>query len=99
MGLVGKYCYLSENDDELIYKDICFDEGIQIGEQHCPLFTLVNAEDFPGLCGSRINYDSYSTDKAKFSIGFASALSQLLACNPIHNQYLFIEDAQKTLKN
>src|SRR5690606_33504733 len=50
------------------------------------------------LCGSRINYDKYSTDKTKFSVGFASTLGQLLPCNHIYNQYLFIEDAQKTIQ-
>ena len=60
---------------------------------------LGDAADLPALCGSRINYDQYSTDKTKFSIGFASTLGQLLSCNHIYNQYIFIEDAQKTFKN
>ena len=46
----------------------------------------------------RINYDKYSTDKTKFSVGFASPLGQLLSCNHIYNQYIFIEDAQKTIR-
>jgi conjugation system TraG family ATPase len=52
----------------------------------------------PSLCGSRINYDRYSTDKTKFAVGFASTLGQLLPCNHIYNQYIFVEDAQKTIK-
>jgi conjugation system TraG family ATPase len=54
--------------------------------------------DLPALCGSRINYDKYSTVKTKFSIGVASTLGQLLPCNHIYNQYIFIEDAQKTIQ-
>ena len=49
----------------------------------------------PAFCGSRINYDKYSTDKTKFSVGFASPLGQLLPCNHIYNQYIFIDDAAK----
>jgi conjugation system TraG family ATPase len=59
---------------------------------------LADVEDLPSLCGSRINYDRYSTDKTKFSVGFASPLGQLLSCNHIFNQYIMVEDAHKTIK-
>lgn len=98
LGLIEKYCFLSESDDSFIFKDIKFDEGLAVGDKHCQLFTLGDAADLPALCGSRINFDRYSTDKTKFSVGFASTLGQLLSCNHIYNQYLFIEDAQKTIQ-
>ncbi|PIF71257.1 TraG family conjugative transposon ATPase [Flavobacterium sp. 2] len=98
IGLVEKYCFLSECDDSFVFKDIRFDEGLAVGDKHCQLFTLGDAADLPGLCGSRINFDRYSTDKTKFSIGFASTLGQLLSCNHIYNQYIFIEDSQKTIQ-
>ena len=96
-GLIERYCFLSESNDELLIKDITFDEGVRVGNQHCQLYTLADASELPALCGSRINYDKYSTDKTKFSIGFASTLGQLLPCSHIYNQYVFIEDAQKTI--
>jgi conjugation system TraG family ATPase len=98
IGLVEKYCFLSEREDSFVFRDIRFDEGLAVGDKHCQLFTLGDAADLPGLCGSRINFDRYSTDKTKFSIGFASTLGQLLSCNHIYNQYIFIEDAQKTIQ-
>ncbi|MBZ4033927.1 TraG family conjugative transposon ATPase [Flavobacterium sp. 17A] len=98
IGLVEKYCFLSEQDESFVYKDLRFDEGLAVGDKHCQLFTLGDAADLPGLCGSRINFDRYSTDKTKFSIGFASTLGQLLSCNHIYNQYIFIEDSQKTIQ-
>lgn len=98
MGLIEKYCFLSERENSFIYKDIKFSEGLQVGDKHCQLFTLGDAADLPALCGSRINYDRYSTDKTKFSVGFASTLGQLLSCNHIYNQYIFIDDAQKTIQ-
>jgi conjugation system TraG family ATPase len=96
-GVIERYCFLLENES-LIVKDILFKNGIQVGGQFCQLFTIANPVDLPSLCGSRINFDKYSTDKTKFSIGFASTLGQLLACNHIYNQFIFIEDAQKTIK-
>jgi len=96
-GVIEKYCFLLE-DESLVVKDISFKSGIQIGGQFCQLFTLANPADLSSLCGSRINYDKYSTDKTKFSVGFASTLGQLLPCNHIYNQFLFIEDAQKTIR-
>lgn len=89
--------YLSLGDDKIL-RDISFDENIKVGENHLQLFTLADAECLPALCGSRINYDKYSTDKTKFSVGFASPVGQLLSCNHIFNQYIFIEDAHKTIQ-
>ncbi|TDO96056.1 TraG family conjugative transposon ATPase [Flavobacterium sp. 245] len=98
LGLIEKYCFLSEREDSFVFNDLKFDEGLAIGDKHCQLFTLGDAADLPALCGSRINFDRYSTDKTKFSIGFASTLGQLLSCNHIYNQYLFVEDSQKTIQ-
>jgi len=96
-GIIEKYCFLLDGD-ELMIRDISFASGIRVGNQFAQLFTLSNPADLPGLCGSRINYDKYSTDRSKFSIGFASSLGQLLPCNHIYNQYLFLEDPQKTIR-
>jgi conjugation system TraG family ATPase len=99
MGILERYCFLAEEEDNFIVKDLQFEgDKIQIGGQHCQLYTLGDAADLPALCGSRINYDKYSTDKTKFSMGFASTLGQLLPCNHIYNQYVFVEDAQKTIQ-
>lgn len=98
IGLVEQYCSLGEREDAFLIKDIAFKDGIQVGDQHCQLYTLGDAADLPALCGSRINYDKYCTDKTKFSIGFASTLGQLLPCNHIYNQYIFVDDSSKTLQ-
>jgi conjugation system TraG family ATPase len=90
--------YLNLGNDSVILRDIEFKPEWKIGENHCQLFTMADAEFVPALCGSRINYDKYSTDKTKFSVGFASPIGQLLSCNHIYNQYVFIEDAQKTMQ-
>lgn len=97
-GLVERYLNLQPNETSYILHDITFNDGIKVGNNHCQLFTLADAADLPAYCGSRINYDKYSTDKTKFSIGFASPLGQLLSCNHIYNQYIFVEDSQKTIQ-
>lgn len=97
-GLVERYLNLQPNEQSFILHDISFEDGIRIGDQYCQLFTLADAAHLPSYCGSRINYDKYSTDHQPFSIGFASPLGQLLSCNHLYNQYLFIEDPQKTIQ-
>ncbi len=97
-GLLERYCFLLSDTDLPMIKDIHFKDGLKIGDQYCQIYTLSDVEDLPALCGSRINYDKYSTDKTKFSVGFASPIGQLLSCNHIYNQYIFIEDASKTIK-
>ena len=95
IGLIAQYLNLT--DGNKIIRDIEFKPEWKIGENYCQLYTMADAEYMPSLCGSRINYDKYSTDKTKFSIGFASPVGQLLSCNHIYNQYVFIEDVQKTI--
>ncbi len=97
-GLIEKYCSLLETENDLAVKDITLREDFKIGDANCQLYTLADINDLPGLCGSRISFDKYSTDRTKFSIGFTSVLGQLLPCNHIYNQYIFIDDAQKTIK-
>ena len=97
-GLIERYCFLLSEHEQPVIRDINFKDGLKIGDQQCQLFALADVEDLPSLTGSRINFDKYSTDKTKFSVGFASSLGQLLSCNHIYNQYIFIEDAAKTIK-
>ena len=97
-GLLEQYCFLLSPDDVPVLKDIHFKDELRIGDHRCQLYSLADAEDLPALCGPRITYDKYSTDKTKFSTGFASPIGALLDCNHIYNQYLFIEDRAKTLK-
>ncbi|MGF2411756.1 TraG family conjugative transposon ATPase [Ferruginibacter sp.] len=96
INLVSQYVNLQSGDETL--RDIVFHPDWMIGENHCQLYTMADAQFVPALCGSRINYDKYSTDKTKFSVGFASPVGQLLSCNHIYNQYIFIEDSPKTLQ-
>lgn len=97
-GIIEQYCYLLQKEDDLLISDFSFEKNIEIGNQHCQLYTLGDTEHLPAFCGSRINYDKYSTDRTKFSVGFASPLGQLLSCNHIYNQFVFIDDAQKTIQ-
>jgi conjugation system TraG family ATPase len=96
-GIIERYCFLLDGT-ELMIKDLVFHDGIMVGNNYLQIYTLADANDLPALCGSRINYDKYSTDKTKFSVGFASPLGQLLNCNHLYNQYIFIDDAQKTIQ-
>ncbi len=96
LPLIQKYLNLQTNDTVL--RDIQFKNNIEVGEYHLQLYTMSDAVHLPALCGSRINYDKYSTDKTKFSVGFASPVGQLLSCNHIYNQYIFTSDVQKTIQ-
>lgn len=97
-GLIGRYLNLNPDENSSVLRDLGFKDEFKVGDFYCQLFSLADAEDLPPFCGSRINYDKYSTDRTKFSIGFASLLGQLLSCNHIYSQYIFIDEAQKTLR-
>lgn len=97
-GILEQYCYLLKDEGALMIKDVHFGDTMQVGNLACQLFTLSDVAHLPTHCGSRINYDKYSTDRTKFSVGFAAPLGHLLPCDHIYNQFIFIDDAQKTIQ-
>ncbi len=96
-GLIERYCSLSR-EREPVLRDIELREGIRIGDRHCVLYALADAEDLPGLCGPRIDYSSYSSDRTRFSVGFASGLGPLLPVEHIYNQFVFVDEAPAAMK-
>ena len=96
-GLIERYCSLS-SEQAPVLRDIEWQQGMRIGDRHCVLYTLADAEDLPGLCGPRIDYPAFSTDRTRYSVGFGSALGPLLDCDHIYNQYVFIDEAGVEMK-
>ncbi|UBM58721.1 TraG family conjugative transposon ATPase [Marinilongibacter aquaticus] len=97
-GLIERYFFPSPNGERSMIGDIQFGGGLQIADRHCQLYTLADAGDLPSVCGSRTDYDRYSTDRSSFSVGFAANLGQLLSCNHVYNQYIFIQEARRTIR-
>ena len=97
-GIIERYCFLLGEQEHSVIRDIHLRDTLRVGDKHCELYTLSDGEDLPALCGSRINYDRYSTDRTKFSVGFVSPLGALLNCNHIYNQYVFVQDSQSVVK-
>lgn len=97
-GLIERFTFLLGEEEASLLRDISVRDGLKVGEKSLEIYRLSEMDDLPALCGSRINYDRYSTDRSKFSIGFASPLGQLLDCNHIYNQYIFIGDDRETIK-
>lgn len=97
-GLIEQYCYLLNPSEEPVIRDMNLKDEFKIGEYYTQMFSLADVQDLPALCGPRINFEKYSTDKTKFSISFSAPLGQLLDCNHIYNQYIVIEDTQRTIQ-
>jgi conjugation system TraG family ATPase len=97
-GLIEQYCYLLHPQEKPVIRDIEIIPSLKVGDLHCQVFSLADAEDMPSLCGPRITYEKYSTDKTKFSVSFAAPLGQMLNCNHVYNQYIIIEDSRETVK-
>jgi conjugation system TraG family ATPase len=97
-GMVEQYAFLITEKDQRILRDYIFKNSVQVGDRHCSLFALADAADLPSQCAAQTTYERYSTDRTKFNIGFASLLGELLHCNHIYNQFVFVGDTDKTLK-
>jgi len=97
-GIIEQYCYLTENPEQPVIRDIHFGDDIRVGEQYGQLFSLADVNDLPEKCAPYRRSDRYSTDKTQFPIGFATVLGSLLPCNHLYNQFIFLEDGPTTLK-
>jgi conjugation system TraG family ATPase len=98
-GTLERYLYLLHEDEIPAIKQVQVKPDLRIGNDYCTIYSLGDASNLPPACGSRLTYDKLSTDRTKFSIGFASAIGLLLPCNHIYNQFIFIDDAEVTLRN
>jgi conjugation system TraG family ATPase len=96
-GLLERYTSLSRASSPVL-GDVAWGDGIRVGDQHCLLYTLADADDLPGSCGPFRYFPAYETDQTRYPVGFASALGPLLSCDHIYNQYIFIDDAGAVLK-
>ncbi|MDP4260044.1 MAG: TraG family conjugative transposon ATPase [Bacteroidota bacterium] len=97
-GLLEQYCWLNAPDERACIRDIEAGRELRVGDKICQLFTVADAEKLPGQCGNWRNYARYSTERGDFPLGFGAGLGQLLGCNHIYNQYLFLGNVQATLK-
>lgn len=98
-GIIERYLTLSSAQQQPVLRDITFKPSLKIGSQHCMLFTLADADKLPAVCAPRVNYEKYTTDRTRFSVGYSSPVGQLLPVNHIYNQYMVIGDTSKTLKD
>lgn len=92
VGVVEEYVFLRNSKKNPVLDDVILKPKLKIGDREATFFSLADLEDFPEYVGPRINYDPYSTDKIKFSTGFATQLGLLLDVNHVYNQYIYIEE-------
>lgn len=97
-GLLERYLFLLEENSPSVLKDIQLKPDWQIGADFPLLFTLADAEHLPAVCGQTVSYEKYTTDKTRFSVGFAAPLGLLLPVSHIYNQYIRILDSAGTIK-
>lgn len=91
-GVIEEYCYLSDEGEAPVIRDIGLGDHIHIGDREAVLFTLADPEFLPGRCAPCAPYDRYSTERAKFFLGFTAGLGLLLPFDHIYNQYVVIGD-------
>ncbi|WP_119079483.1 TraG family conjugative transposon ATPase [Chitinophaga alhagiae] len=97
-GILERYCYQLAHDALPALADFKTGTELSVGGRLLQIFSLADPEDLPALCGPRINYEKYSTDRTPFSVGFGAPLGLLLPCNHIVNQYVVIGDSGATLR-
>jgi len=93
VGHIERYCQLIMPEDKTVEsRDIHFEGGMRIGNNHCCIHSIADAEHLPAQCSPMVDYGPYSSEQVHFPMAFAARLGLLLPCNHIYNQYLFIEE-------
>jgi len=99
VGHIERYCQLLMPEEKTLEsRDIHFEDGMRIGNHHCLIHTIADAEHLPAQCSPIVDHGPYSTEQLHFPVAFASRLGLLLSCNHIYNQYLFIEEGTSARK-
>ncbi|GAB3241074.1 TraG family conjugative transposon ATPase [Hymenobacter seoulensis] len=96
-GLLEKYLSL-DFSDQARQVDLDLTSGLKVGAEYCQLFSVANLDDLPPSVETDVRYEPYSTEHSDFPISFAAPLGLLLGCNHILNQYLFLDNTQKTVR-
>ena len=97
-GLLEKYLSLSMSDVAPM-TDLDFTNGLKVGNKLCQCYSLSNLDDLPRALSTSARHSNLSTDYTNFFVGFSSPVGLSLNCNHLYNQYLFVDDQAKTLKN
>lgn len=97
-GLLERYLYLNSPAEPAQLKEVAFRPEWKIGSNICLMYSMADVEDLPGSVGPKSHFDPYSTDRTRFSIGFATPVGLLLPTNHIYNQYMVIGDPGSTFK-
>ncbi|WP_339869407.1 TraG family conjugative transposon ATPase [uncultured Algoriphagus sp.] len=95
-GVLEEYLNLGEVN---LLQDIQFKPEWKIGSKYVQLYSLGEVENLPSTVSPHRSYEAYGTDQTDFPIGFSTPVCALLPCNHIYNQFLFVEDSQKKLKD
>ena len=97
-GIYAKYFGLSQNENGL--PDICFrDNSIWAGNKKAQFFTLENLEQFTKEhVATHDLFGKYTTKHSQFPIGNLFSLGFKIPYEHIINQYIYIPDQEKVLK-
>ncbi|QBR13534.1 TraG family conjugative transposon ATPase [Sphingobacterium sp. CZ-2] len=97
-GLLERYISQGQSPGERILGDIDLSgKDIRIGDRELRIYSLGDVQDLPQFSMPCTDYEPYSSDRSAFPVGFGSLLGQLMPCDHLVNQYIFIGDVNARL--
>lgn len=96
-GLLEKYFAL-DLSDQASQVDLDLTDGLKVGRNFTNMFSIANLDDLPVGVETDTRHEPLSTDFSDFPISFAAPLGLLLSTSHILNQYIFLDNTQKTIK-
>lgn len=97
-GIVERYMNLNFSGKSVL-SDIVMDrDTFRIGDRYVSMFGITDIDQLPLKVKTYSRHNKFSTDTLTFSVGYTSSICLALGFSHIYNQYFFIENTQKTLK-
>lgn len=97
-GIVEQYMNLDFNKKSVLNDISIYKDYFKVGDRYVSMFSITDLDQLPLKVRTSARHARFSSDNLNFSIGYPSSLCLALGFSHIYNQYFFIEDTAKNLK-
>lgn len=97
-GIIEKYINLDFSKKSTLNDINITDTEFLIGDKYVSLYSIGSTDDMPQEVSTFSRHNKFSSDNVFFAVGYVSNLNLQLPFSHIYNQYFFLENQDKILK-
>lgn len=98
-GIIEQYISLDYRKKSVLPDIAVADGGLRVGSKRVSMFAIADLDQLPPEVSTGVAHSKFSSDRLVFAVGYPLQIGLGLGFNHIYNQYFFIEDQKKVLKD